>query len=82
MIALICVHVCCRYAQSLAPLGLASGAQFQAQLTPQQQQQLAAQQLAISGGTQYPTPGQQGAPGQQQLDFGSLYGYPGSMYYQ
>ena len=72
----------CRYAQSLAPLGLAVGQQFQGQLTPQQQQQLAAQQLAISGGSQYLAPDQQGAPGQQQLDFGSLYGYPGGMYYQ
>ncbi|CAK0783496.1 hypothetical protein CVIRNUC_006695 [Coccomyxa viridis] len=65
------------YAQSLAPLGITPGAPFQGQLSPQQQQQLAAQQLMGSGGSQYLAP-----PGQQQLDFNSLYGYPGGMYYQ
>ena len=77
----------CRYAQSLAPLGITAGAQFQGQLTPQQQQQLAAQQLMSSGGAQYLAAGQQ-APGlheqqqQPQLDYSSLYGYPGGLYYQ
>ena len=75
----------CRYAQSLAPLGITAGAQFQGQLTPQQQQQLAAQQLMSTGALQYLPPGQQALgmhDQQQQLDYSSLYGYPSGLYYQ